>query len=130
MLASQLFTFSNARGGANRVTSGQAHLRGHALMLEETWLSVSALIVPKAVYQVEVRTLCRPARFIQTLIQVFRDFALCTAAQPCWKRKEPAPNCSHKVRSMELSKMPWYAKAFRLPVAGTKGPSPAPGRNT
>lgn len=47
MLASQLFTFSNARGGANCVTSGQAHLCGHALTLEETWLSVSALIHPQ-----------------------------------------------------------------------------------
>ena len=28
--------------------------------------------------------------------------------------------------SMELSKMSWCAEAFRVPLTGTKGPSPAP----
>ena len=59
-------------------------------------------------------------------IHVFMDLALCSGAQSCWKRKGPAPNCSHKVGSMELSKMSWYAEAFRVPFTGTKGPSPAP----
>ncbi|XP_058258308.1 uncharacterized protein LOC131361290 isoform X2 [Hemibagrus wyckioides] len=61
-----------------------------------------------------------------SVIHVFMDLALCTGAQSCWKRKGPAPNCSHKVGSMELSKMSWYAEAFRVPFTGTKGPSPAP----
>jgi len=39
------------------------------------------------------------------------DLALCTAAQSCWNRK--------------LSKLSWYAEAFRVPFTGTKGPSPA-----
>uniref|UniRef100_A0A3Q0R1X6 Tyrosine-protein kinase n=1 Tax=Amphilophus citrinellus TaxID=61819 RepID=A0A3Q0R1X6_AMPCI len=33
----------------------------------------------------------------------------------------PSPNCSHKVGSMKLSKMSWYAKALRVPLPGTKG---------
>ncbi|XP_058230352.1 uncharacterized protein LOC131343021 isoform X2 [Hemibagrus wyckioides] len=61
-----------------------------------------------------------------SVIHVFMDLALCTGAQSCWKRKGPAPNCSHNVGSMELSKMSWYAEAFRVPFTGTKGPSPAP----
>nr|XP_061844147.1 uncharacterized protein LOC133624531 isoform X2 [Nerophis lumbriciformis] len=40
-----------------------------------------------------------------SVIHVFMDLALCTGAQSCWKKKGPAPNCSHKVGSMELSKM-------------------------
>uniref|UniRef100_A0A3B3XFQ4 B30.2/SPRY domain-containing protein n=1 Tax=Poecilia mexicana TaxID=48701 RepID=A0A3B3XFQ4_9TELE len=31
------------------------------------------------------------------------DLALCSGEQTCWKRKGPAPNCSHKVGSMDLS---------------------------
>ena len=54
------------------------------------------------------------------------DQALCTGAQSCWNRKGPSSNCSHKVGSMELSNMSWYAEAFRLPFTGTKGSSPAP----
>ncbi|XP_051528965.1 uncharacterized protein LOC127426291 [Myxocyprinus asiaticus] len=61
-----------------------------------------------------------------SLIHVFMDLALCTGAQSCWNRKGPSPNCSHKVGSMELSKISWYAEAFRVPFTGTKGPSPAP----
>ena len=36
------------------------------------------------------------------------------------------PHCFHKVGSMKLSKISWYAEAFRVPFTGTKGPSPAP----
>ena len=54
------------------------------------------------------------------------DLALCTGAQSCWNRKGPSPNCSHKVGSMELSNISWYAEAFRVPFTGTKVPSPAP----
>ena len=61
-----------------------------------------------------------------SLIHVFMDFALCTGAQSCWNRKGPSPNCSHKVGSMELSKISWYAEAFRVPFTGTKGPRPVP----
>jgi len=60
------------------------------------------------------------------LIHVFIDLALCTGVQSCWNRKRPSPNCFHKVRSMKLSKISWYAEAFRAPFTGTKGPSPAP----
>nr|XP_061825561.1 glucoside xylosyltransferase 1-like isoform X2 [Nerophis lumbriciformis] len=61
-----------------------------------------------------------------SVIHVFTDLALCTGAQSCWKRKGPALNCSHKVGSMELSKMFWYPGAFKVPFTGTKGPSPTP----
>ena len=54
------------------------------------------------------------------------DLALCTGAQSCWNRKRPSPNYFHKVGSMKLSKISWYAEAFRVPLTGTKGPSPAP----
>ena len=59
-------------------------------------------------------------------IHVFMDLALCTGAHSCWNRKGRSPNCSHKVGSMELSNISWYAEAFRVPFTGTKGPSPAP----
>uniref|UniRef100_A0A3P9L2Z4 Gap junction protein, alpha 5b n=1 Tax=Oryzias latipes TaxID=8090 RepID=A0A3P9L2Z4_ORYLA len=38
----------------------------------------------------------------------------CSVSQSCWKRKRPAPNCSHKVGSMELSKTFWYPETFRV----------------
>ena len=66
-------------------------------------------------HRVEVRTLCRPVKFIHTKL-----------SQPCLYRsccvqshvgKGPSPNCSH---------ISWYAEAFRVPFTGTKGPSPAP----
>ncbi len=65
-----------------------------------------------------------------SLIHVFMDLALCTGAQSCWNRKGPSPICSHKVGSMEFSKISWYAEAFRVPFTGTKGPSPAPEKTT
>ncbi|MEQ2289421.1 hypothetical protein AMECASPLE_032821 [Ameca splendens] len=61
-----------------------------------------------------------------SLIHVLMDLALCTGAQSCLKMKGFSLNCSHKVGSMELSKISWYAEAFRVPFTGTKGPSPAP----
>ena len=57
---------------------------------------------------------------------VFIVLALCTGAQSCWNRKGPSPNCCHKVGSIALSKMSWYAEALRLPFTGDKGPSPNP----
>ena len=60
------------------------------------------------------------------LIHVFMDLALCTGAQSCWNRKGQSPNCSHKVGSMELPKISWFAEAFRFPFTVTKGQRPAP----
>ena len=40
--------------------------------------------------------------------QAFMDLALCTGAQSCWNRKGSSPNCSHKVGSVQLSKMSWF----------------------
>jgi len=37
-----------------------------------------------------------------------------------------SPNCFHKVGSMKLSKMSWYAEKLGVPFTGTKGPSPTP----
>ncbi|MEQ2179144.1 hypothetical protein GOODEAATRI_021617 [Goodea atripinnis] len=54
------------------------------------------------------------------------DLALCTGAQSCWKRKEPFSNCSHKDGRMALSKISWYAEAFRFLFTGTNRPTPAP----
>ena len=61
-----------------------------------------------------------------SLISVFMDLALYTGGQSCWNRKGPSPNCSHKVGSMKLSKMSWYADALRVPFTGTRGSSPTP----
>ena len=36
------------------------------------------------------------------------------------------PKLSHKVGSMELSNISWYAEAFRVHFTGTRRPSPAP----
>ena len=58
--------------------------------------------------------------------QSSQDLALCTGAQSCWNRKRPSLNCSHKVGSVELSNISWYAEVFRVPFTGTNGPSLAP----
>ncbi|MED6258230.1 hypothetical protein ATANTOWER_004537 [Ataeniobius toweri] len=63
-------------------------------------------------------------------MHVFMDLTLCTSAQSCWKRNGPSPNCSHKVRSMELSKIMWYADTFNVLFTGTKGPCPAPEKHS
>jgi len=88
---------------------------------EKAWLAVSALIYPKG--------LCagRSSSFTPNwLIHVCMDLALCTGAQSCWNKKGPSPNCFHKVGSMKLSKISWYAEAFIVPFTGTKGSRPAP----
>ncbi len=54
---------------------------------------------------------------------VFMDLALCIEAQSCWNRKEPSPNCSHKVGSIALSKMSCYAEALWFLFAGSEKPS-------
>lgn len=61
-----------------------------------------------------------------SLIHVFMDLTLRTCAQFCFNRKGPSSNCSHKVRSMKLSKMSCYDEALRVLFTGTKGLSPAP----
>ena len=78
-----------------------------------------------------VRTLRWPVKFYHIQLtnlygHVFMDLVLCTGAQSCWNRKGSSPNCFHKVGSIKLSKNSWYAEAFRVPITGTKGPSPAP----
>ena len=50
-------------------------------------------------------------------VYVFMDLALCTGVQSCWNRR------FHKVGSMKLSKISWYAE---VPFTGSKGPSLAP----
>ena len=52
------------------------------------------------------------------------DLALYTGALSWWNRKEPSPNCCHKVWSIESSRMSLYAVALRFPFTGTRGPSP------
>lgn len=56
----------------------------------------------------------------------FMEIALCAGAQSYWKRKGTASDCYHKVGSMELLKMSWYAETFRIIFSGTMGPSQAP----
>jgi len=67
--------------------------------------------------------MCTPVKFLHTkltniqtnsLIHIFMDLALCADAQSCWNRKGSFPNCSHKVGSMKLSKLSWYANALRV----------------
>lgn len=55
--------------------------------------------------------------------------ALCVGVQSCANRKCPFPNCSHKVGRMKLSELSLCAEAWRLPLTGTQGPSPAPESN-
>lgn len=59
-----------------------------------------------------------------SLIHVFMVLTSCTGAQSCWNRKGPSTNCSYKGGSMNLSKVPHYAEASRVPFNGTEGPSP------
>ena len=82
----------------------------------KAWLSVSTPVNPKGVLsgwgQDSIHTkLCPPCLY--------------GPAQSCWNRKGSSPKCSHKVGSMELSNISWYAEAFRVPFLGSKGPSPA-----
>ena len=86
----------------------------------KTWLSVAALIYPKGVSTMWRSGLCAGLSSSSTpnsFIHVFMDLPLCTGAQSC---------CSHKVGSVELSNISWYAEASRVPFTGTKGPGPAP----
>ena len=93
----------------------------------KAWLSVSALIHPKGVLLES--GLCAGQSSLSTpnsLSYVCMGLALCTGAQSCWNRKGPSPKCSHKVGSMELSNISWYAEAFAVPFTGAKRPRPAP----
>ncbi|XP_073699838.1 Fc receptor-like protein 5 [Garra rufa] len=81
------------------------------------YLLVTVLLIFKycRMKGVEVSGLCAGQSSSSTpdsVIHVFMDLALCAGAQSCWKRKGPAPNRSHKVGSMELSKMSWFAEAY------------------
>lgn len=96
-----------------------AHLWVQTLMLgEKAWVIISVLI-----------QFCAGQSNSSTsnlLICVSMDFALCTDAQSCWKRKGTSTNISHKVGGMKLFKLFWYAKALRVSFTETKGPSPTP----
>jgi len=81
---------------------------------EKTWLAVSALIHPKG-----VPLGCgqdSPVKFFHTKL-----------AHPCLYGLWCAVMLEQEgVGSMKLSKISWYAEAFRVPFTGTQGPSPAP----
>ena len=88
------------------------------------WLSVSALIHPKRCSIGLTSGLYASQSSASTPNSVIHVFM--GLASSYWNRKRPSPNCSYKVRSMELSSISWYAEAFRVPFTGIKGPSPAP----
>lgn len=55
-------------------------------------------------------------------VEAFMELTLCTGEQSFWNRKGPSPNCFHKARSIQLSKMTLYALALTLRFTGAKGP--------
>lgn len=52
------------------------------------------------------------------------ESALCTGVQSCWNRNGLFPNCTHKVGSIKLRKISWFAEALRVTLIGTKGAKP------
>lgn len=77
---------------------------------EKAWLSVCTPPYPKGV----LSGFCAgrsSSSAPNSLINVLMDLALCTGAQSCWKRKGPSANCSHKVMSMESSKLFWHIQS-------------------
>lgn len=92
---------------------------------EQVWLTVSPLIHTKGMLLGWGQdSVGQSSSFTPNwLIHVFMDLAFCTGAQSCWSRREASQN-SHKCGSMKLSKMCWYAEAFRVPFTGIKVPSP------
>ena len=83
-------------------------------------------IIPKVFDGVQVRALCSPVKFFHTdLDKSFcMDLVWCTGALSCWNSKGPSPNFCHRVGSTEMYRMSLYALALRIPITGTKGPSP------
>ena len=82
--------------------------------------------IPKVLYRVEIRVLCRPVKFFHNDLNksFMYGLALCTGALSCWNRKGPSPNCCHNVGSTESSRMSLYCiVALRFPFTGTNGPS-------
>uniref|UniRef100_A0A667ZQH7 TSPO associated protein 1 n=1 Tax=Myripristis murdjan TaxID=586833 RepID=A0A667ZQH7_9TELE len=105
------------------------HLSHTLMLVEKAWLSVSALIHPKGVLSGSGQDSVQASQVHphQTLSSMSLWTLLCALVHSHVGRgRGPAPNCSHKVGSMELSKMFWYPEAFKVPFTGTKGPSPAP----
>ncbi len=92
------------------------HLQGHINVGARRTGSQSPFqFIPKVFDAVEVTALYGPIKFFHT-----KPIQPCLYG-PCWNRKGHFPNSSYKVGSIALSKMCWYAEAFRLPFTGIKG---------
>ena len=72
--------------------------------------------------------LCRPVKFILTKLPHPCLYGPCFVhwCSVMLEQEGASQSCSHKVGSMELSNISWYAEGFRVPYTGTEGPSPAP----
>ena len=98
-------------------------MRSHTMLEGKAWLSVSTLIHPKSVLSgwgqssSSTLKLSHPCLYGPCFVHWFTVML---------KQERTSPDCSHKVGSMALSNISWYAEAFRVPFTGTKGPSPAP----
>lgn len=62
--------------------------------------------------------------YIQASHHLPHQTRLCTGAHSCWNRKRPFPNCSHKVGSIKLFNISWYAKTLKVSFPGSKRSSP------
>ncbi len=78
------------------------------MLIKKALLAISVQIHSKVVQWVDVRALCGPVKFL------------------LHAGKGTFPNCSHKVGSIALSKMSWYAEALRFPFNGRKWPRLTP----
>ncbi|KAI4895799.1 hypothetical protein NFI96_004488 [Prochilodus magdalenae] len=79
-------------------------------------------------YRVEVRTLCRPVQFLHTRLAPPCLYGACSVhwCAVMLEQEGAVPKLSHKVGSMEWSRVSWSAEALRVPLTGTKGRSPTP----
>ena len=78
---------------------------------------------------VEVRTLCRPVKFIHTKLShhVFMDL-LCALVHSHVGTGRGHPQTVPTKLGVWNCPTSWYAEVFRVLFTGTKGPSPAPGK--
>ena len=81
-------------------------------------------LIPKVFDGVEVRALCRSAKFFHTNLDKPFLYGPRFLHRGNVIMKQESANSCHKVGSTEWSRMSLYAVALRFPFIRTKGPSP------
>ena len=91
-------------------------VRSHKEHHRKAWLSVSALMRSKGVLLGLGEDSVQGSHVHPH--QILSSMSL-WALHVMLEQEGTSPNCSHKVGSMALSNISWYAEAFRVPFTGT-----------